>query len=123
MLKEIRNNTCSVNKNLMFLYSVYAKHWIIKLDLNMRSTLFLLALFGSSMAKNLLAAEMLISTNISSEVKASTQQLVCYDLNNGGGSSYKFTEYASNLGESFYWTLFKRDFIVLPPPLSNNFLF
>merc|ERR1711973_979481 len=77
---------------------VNTKHWIIKLDLNMKSTLFLLALFGSSMAKSHLAEEMLISTNISSEVKASTQQLVCYDLNNGGGSSYTFTEYASNLG-------------------------
>jgi len=68
----------------------------------MKSTLFLLALFGSSMAKSHLAEEKMISANISSEVKASTQQLVCYDLNNGGGSSYKFTEYASNLG-SYNW--------------------
>ena len=51
------------------------------------------------MAKSLIVEEKIISSNFSSEVKASSQQLVCYDLNNGGGQSYRFTDYAPNLGK------------------------
>ena len=51
------------------------------------------------MAKSLIVEEKMISSNFSSEVRASSQQLVCYDLNNGGGQSYRFTDYAPNLGK------------------------
>ena len=64
----------------------------------MKNIFFLLTLCGLSFAKSLIAEEKIISTNTSSEGKASSQQLVCYDLNNGGGSSYRFTDYAPNLG-------------------------
>ena len=65
----------------------------------MNSIFFLLTLCGLSMAKSLIVEEKIISSNFSSEVKASSQQLVCYDLNNGGGQSYRFTDYAPNLGK------------------------
>jgi len=68
----------------------------------MKNTFFLLTLCGLSMAKSLIVEEKIISSNFSSEVKASSQQLVCYDLNNGGGQSYRFTDYAPNLG-SYNW--------------------
>merc|ERR1712098_672197 len=73
-----------------------------KSTIKMKNIFFLLTLCGLSFAKSLLVEEKIISTNFSSEVKASSQQLVCYDLNNGGGQSYRFTDYAPNLG-SYNW--------------------
>jgi len=64
----------------------------------MKKIFGLMTLCCLSMAKTLNAvADEEIIAHISSEVKAG-QQLDCYDLNNGGGSSYRFTDYTPNLG-------------------------